>query len=157
LLDLYSLEKGVRNMVFDYPRVGLAAIILNREERVLLGLRKGSHGAGTWSFPGGALEIGETFDRCIEREVREETGLNVTASRPPAHVTNDYFPREGKHYVTIFVRCDYQGGQPQLREPEKCEAWKWYRKEGLPSLDKLFLPVQKIVAEMGVEYLFFRV
>ena len=43
-----------------YPRVGIGVMIQNEEGEILLGLRKGSHGAGEWSFPGGHLEMGET-------------------------------------------------------------------------------------------------
>ncbi len=39
-----------------YPKVGVGVMIM-RENKVLLGLRQGSHGAGEWSFPGGERRI----------------------------------------------------------------------------------------------------
>ena len=58
------------------PKVGLGVCIV-KDNKVLLGKRKGSHGAGTWSFPGGHLEFQETWEKCAKREVLEETGLKI--------------------------------------------------------------------------------
>ena len=43
-----------------HPRVGIAAIV-KKDNKVLLGKRKGSHGSGAWNFPGGHLEFFETL------------------------------------------------------------------------------------------------
>lgn len=53
-------------------------------------------------MPGGHLEFGETFEQCAEREVREETGLNIDSVRFLT-ATNSIFEETGKHYVTIFM------------------------------------------------------
>ena len=65
-------ERAVRAQA----RVGVA-VIVRRKGHVLMGLRKGSHGAGTWSFPGGHLETGETVTMCAARELLEETGVKI--------------------------------------------------------------------------------
>jgi len=59
---------------------------------------------GKWQFPGGHLEMGESYFACAERETFEETGLRVHAERVIA-ITNDVFDPASKHYVTIFVLC----------------------------------------------------
>ncbi|HEX3438189.1 MAG TPA: NUDIX domain-containing protein, partial [Pseudacidobacterium sp.] len=63
----------------EYPKapiVGVGAIIL-QENKVLLIQRGKEPLKGEWSIPGGALELGETLRQGIQREVREETGLEV--------------------------------------------------------------------------------
>lgn len=63
-------------------------------------------GTGTIQLPGGHLEFGEDIATCAARETLEETGLVVKPAAKIAAVTNDYFAKEGKHYVTLFVWCD---------------------------------------------------
>ena len=82
-------------------RVGVG-VLLVRDGRVLLGERRGSHGAGTWAPPGGHLEDGETVEACARREVAEETGLTPGAVMP-APYSVDPFPELGRRYVTLFV------------------------------------------------------
>src|SRR5215831_6036473 len=80
------------------------AVLVRRGDDVLLTHRKGSHGAGTWAPPGGHLDIGESFEDCAIREVREETGVTITKPRFLA-VTNDIFVDEGRHYATIWLEA----------------------------------------------------
>ncbi len=59
------------------PTVAVAAIVYDREGRVLLVQRGKPPGVGLWSVPGGHLEPAETLVQAVAREVREETGLVV--------------------------------------------------------------------------------
>lgn len=70
---------------------------------------------GTWQFPGGHLEMGESLIACAERETLEETGLKVKGLKVVA-VTNDVFDAQTKHYVTVFVLCqrENENEQPQV-------------------------------------------
>ena len=92
------------------PQVG-TAIIITRDDKVLLMKRKGAHGTGTWSTPGGHLDFGETLDGCAAREAKEEVGLDVTDIRFRT-VTNDVFEEEGKHYITIWMDGKSFSGEP---------------------------------------------
>ena len=82
-------------------RVGVAVIIM-RQNTILLGERIGSHGANTWATPGGHLEFGESVEQCAIREVFEETGLNVSKITK-LDFTNDIFSAENKHYITLSL------------------------------------------------------
>jgi 8-oxo-dGTP diphosphatase len=120
------------------PRVGVGVIVVRRG-LVLLGLRKGSHGAGSWALPGGHLEFGESVEHCAAREVREETGLEISEVASGTY-SNDVF--EEKHYVTLFVVARSEAGEPAVLEPEKCSGWCWFRWSELPQ--PLFQPLASI-------------
>ena len=119
------------------PRIGVGVLVM-RDNRVLLGQRAGSHGAGTWAPPGGHLEYAESIEQCAIREVQEETGLRI-GSMTYGPYTNDVFSAEGKHYVTLFVIAQCPTGDPELLEPAKCTSWQWFSWAELPK--PLFAPL----------------
>ena len=126
------------------PRVGIGVgVLVVHNGLVLLGKRKGSHGAGTWSAPGGRLEFGEDIEDCARRELAEETGLiaSVTELGP---YTNDVFREAKEHFLTVFVVARGIQGVPRNLEPDKCEGWAWFAWDELPS--PLFLPLQNLLA-----------
>lgn len=121
------------SMEHKYPRVGIGVMIQNEKGEVLLGLRQGSHGAGEWSFPGGHLDWGETVFECAKREIKEETGLDVSEGELIS-VADEmrYLISDGKHYVNIGIKVKYQGGEPAVMEPDKCLKWYWFNLDNLP-------------------------
>jgi 8-oxo-dGTP diphosphatase len=80
---------------------------------------------------GGHLEFGESWEDTARREVREETGLEIKNIRFGG-VTNDVFPDEGKHYITIWMISDWESGVEEVREPEKCTELRWCNFDTLP-------------------------
>ena len=125
------------------PQLGIGVLIFNKQNEILLGQRINAHGALTWAAPGGHLELDESFENCAMREVEEETGLIIT---PPTFyaLTNDIFPHENKHYITIFMQATYPEHQElEVREPHKIIKWHWFSMNNL--LTPLFLPLQNIL------------
>jgi len=111
------------------PQVGVGAMVI-RAGKVLLGRRKGAHGAGTYAWCGGHLEFGETLEACARREVREETGLTVVSLKLLC-VSN--IIAYGKHYLDFEFITEVTPDQPQILEPDKIEGWAWYDFDNLPS------------------------
>jgi len=100
--------------VIDRPRIGVGAVLIH-QDKVLLIKRGKEPLRGRWVVPGGTVELGETLEQALVREVQEETGLTV---RPLEVVlVFDRIEREGDavryHYVIIDYLCDYVSGTPR--------------------------------------------
>ena len=96
----------------SHPIVGVGGVVI-RDNFVLL-IRRGREPLkGQWSIPGGMLELGESLNDGVKREVLEETGLKV---RPlEAIAVLDRVENNGKrvqyHYVIIDYVCRPAGGR----------------------------------------------
>jgi len=137
-----GIPEGFEKMIYKQhtPKVGVGVAII-RGAKVLLGLRKGSHGAGEWSLPGGHVDIGEDpVDTCV-REVREETGIKID---PPSPIgwTNDVMIDDGLHYITLFFQTAVPNHvEAELLEEDSAEEWRWFGKSDLP--ENIFMPTKK--------------
>ncbi len=85
---------------------------------------RGGFAAGEYGTTGGHLEFGESFAGGVLREIEEENGIKVKNLKW-LHVSNivKYAP---EHFVDITFSADWESGEPQVREPERCESWAWY-------------------------------
>jgi len=106
----------------ERPIVGIGGVVIH-ENRVLL-IRRGSEPLrGEWSIPGGSLELGETLEQGVVRELLEETELEVRTTgmievferifseRPARHVDGKERPRY--HYVIVDYLCEWLSGEPR--------------------------------------------
>ena len=97
-----------------FPVLGVGAVIVTDDLRVVLVKRRHEPLAGQWSLPGGKLELGETLEAGIAREVREETGLIVDVG-PLIEVFDrillDADGRVQHHFVLVDYLCRVRGGQ----------------------------------------------
>ena len=87
----------------SHPRVGVGAVVL-RDRQVLLVRRGGQPSAGKWSLPGGLVELGETTEDAILRELIEECGLRVRLGGIAGVVNRVVRDADGRvryHYVLI--------------------------------------------------------
>ena len=91
--------------------VGAAAILENG--KILLCRRASGEWKGCWEFPGGKLEAGETAAQAVEREIREELCLQVSAGERLCLVEMEY----PAFYLSMEVYiCKITGGTMNLLE-----------------------------------------
>ena len=129
----------------NFVRVGVASWIINQKGDILMGLRRGSHGSGTWAPPGGHMEFGETPIQTAIRETTEETGIILNSeSVVVVDFTNDIFITKNKHYITIHCISHINTNiTPKVQEPDKCAEWQWFAQNNLPT--NLFLSAENFI------------
>jgi len=98
----------------DQPVVGVGGVVIT-DGRALI-IRRGSEPLkGQWSIPGGTLELGETIVEGVQREMREETGLEVRVLEL-IEVFERIFPGESDrpqyHFVILDYICEIVNGTP---------------------------------------------
>lgn len=99
--------------------VSVAGIVVRDDGRVLVIKRDDN---GHWEAPGGVLELDESFEAGVQREVLEETGLAVTVQR----LTGVY--KNLTHGIVALVyRCRPAGGEPHATE--EAREIRWMTKE----------------------------
>lgn len=102
-----------------------------KNNKLLLGKRKNCGGAGDWGMPGGHLEFGETLVDGMKREIMEEIGLSPELEL--FQIVNNITSNDGgKHYLHVNFLAVGEYGEPELKEPEFCEEWKWFDLDNLP-------------------------
>ena len=140
-------------------KVGVSIIIFNENNEVLLGKRKGSHGAGLWSIPGGHIEFFETYEVTCDRELREEIGTDLSEGiidnfsvdkYNKIGFSEDFFGDYGdienmKHYTTLYFYIKVNSKMIKIKnmEPEKCEDWYWISIKKLPNPEYMFCDTYK--------------
>jgi 8-oxo-dGTP diphosphatase len=100
-------------------RVGAAAVILDRNGRILL--VRHTYGQLNWELPGGASEPGESIVETVVREIREEVGVAASAQS----LTGIYFDAEKDAHHFVF-RCALEDeAEPEPSSPEISECAYW--------------------------------
>lgn len=121
--------------------VGVGAIVI-KDGRILIGRRMGKNGLGTWSMPGGHLDMGESPEMTAARETLEETGVVVDNIQFIGY-TNDIFPEKEKHYLTLWMAGWWVSGEPHMTATREMDELRWVSLDDLP--DGLFLPLVNLL------------
>lgn len=149
-------KKGqIRKKKVDKVSIGVGVIAFNQDNgKIVVGLRKKTHGENTWALPGGWLEKGESFEECGLRELFEETGikneeiesfklLNTAPYlneikiyvNPPIETEGKVESKEEAKFnlfysATAFVLVKLKKGEEhkaEVKEVDKCSEWKWIK------------------------------
>jgi len=116
------MKRGV-----DYIGVGVGAVLQDGQGRVFLSRRgpQAKNERGLWEFPGGSVEFGETLAHALQREMREEYGIEIEVGEL-LDVVDHILPEEGQHWVSPTYICKLAAGDPSIREPSKCIEIGWF-------------------------------
>lgn len=109
----------MNNVATPHKRIGVGVISNNQgqiliDRRLPVGLM-----AGLWEFPGGKVEINESVEACIERELREELGIDVMVGEHLITIDHQY---SGFSLTLIVHHCRILKGEPQ---PLECAEVRW--------------------------------
>ena len=132
------MPKIVQREFPDTPLVGVGAVIVENG-RVLLVRRGQEPLKGKWSLPGGMLELGESLQEGVVREVKEETGLTVEPVEL-IELLDRVHREEGRvrfHYVIADYLCRVVGGS--LRAASDADAVRWVERTQWHSHSALLL------------------
>jgi ADP-ribose pyrophosphatase YjhB (NUDIX family) len=114
-------------------RPGVAGIVLNAREEVLLHYRAAEEG---WAPPSGSVEPGEDVTSALRRELWEETRLEVSIERFAGLYSDPQFqivrPKGSApiHFVTSLFLC--RAGEAEVRGSSEGAAWEWFAPDRLP-------------------------
>lgn len=114
-----DLNKGSKRLLLV-----AACALIDADGRILLARRpEGKQLAGLWEFPGGKVEIGETPEECLVRELREELGIEtkIACLAPLTFASHSY---DDFHLLMPLYVCRRFSGIPQ---PKEAQTLKWVK------------------------------
>lgn len=124
--DLFSGYRG-----YATPLLICRAAVFDEDHQILM-VREAAD--GKWTLPGGWVDVGESPAESVEREVREESGYLVRASKLAAvydKLRHEHPPTPDHAYILFFL-CDLLGGEPTT-SVETSEVG-WFSLDRLPEL-----------------------
>ena len=119
------------NTVTRFQLRSASHLFLVRDDKILLGRRKGAWKAGYYSVPAGHLDGEETAAGAMLREAKEETDVEMERSDLRlVHVSH----RKALEceYIDFFFEAIKWKGNPKIMEPDKCDDLSWYKFNALP-------------------------
>jgi len=111
----------------NQPIAGVGAVIVC-SGKILLEKRKSAPGRGKWTIPGGLVELGESAEQTVIREVKEETNLKVEQPKlidVVNNITLDKNDRIKYHFVIILFSAVLSDNPKKARASDDAEELKW--------------------------------
>lgn len=133
----------------DRPIIGVGALVVE-DGKILLVRRATEPLKGEWSLPGGVVEVGETLEQAVLREVREETGIETVVRGDSIAVFERIMPdNDGRvrfHYVLHDYLCGPSHGE--ARAGDDVDQARWFTR---PEVEAL--PMQSFTRELILRHL----
>jgi len=122
------------------PILAVSAAIV-RDGRVLIARRARPPAHGVYTLPGGGVEVGESLQEAVSREIMEETGLTIEPVGLAGYrerIARDGEGRIEQHFVILPFAARWIAGEPVLNEELAEARWLYPRElDGLPTTEGL--------------------
>ena len=130
------IRKTSKNPAVKALKITTCAVIRKGDKFLLVRRKMGKYHGGLWTFPGGRPDARETADQAVKREVREETGLEVSVQNLlfAYAMKNDHPTERGQHpYIGIlFYRC--KPLTQKVTPGDDADRFAWMTLEGMKAL-----------------------
>lgn len=135
------------------PRLGVGAVIQNENNEILLVLRNRSPEKGTWSIPGGKVDLYEYLESCVIREVKEEVNLDIEV-KGLLTTAETIRAEDGEHWVSVIYDTIVRSGEAcNMEKDGAIGAVRWFPIDQLPdNLACFTVPaIEKLRERAGLE------
>lgn len=110
--------------------IPVSAGIIKKDNLILVGQRPENHTlAGLWEFPGGKIELGESPEQALARELQEELGIQASVGDLKIACTHSY---SDTGIIILFYEILFWKGEPKTKHHDKL---KWVKPSDLPQMN----------------------
>jgi 8-oxo-dGTP diphosphatase len=138
------------------PKVGVGIIVTRTKEgntQVLLNQRTGALGEHYWAGGGGHVELGESLEAAVLRELREEAGTDLKVTNVRFICALNFTQLSPHHYVGIEFAAEWVSGEAVNCSPTETSDWGWFSLDKLPA--PMFPPTQDCITALASGKTFF--
>lgn len=123
------------------PATTNALILENEKGEILLVKRKYPPKKGLWDLPGGFIELGETLEESVKREIKEELGIEIKNFQYLGSYTGNYLYRDINYQTLCFV---FKGNitDQKISPGDDAESFKFFPKTKIPFPQIAFIEVK---------------
>ncbi|MBQ7503604.1 NUDIX hydrolase [bacterium] len=120
------------------------AVIIRKDNKILL-IEHHKNSQYYWLLPGGGLEYQEDIKACAERELKEETNLDIKVG-DLAFISEAINPDGSRHLIQLVFFAEQTGGELKLGDEERLHSLRYIDISELESL-QMYPPVAKHIIE----------
>lgn len=120
-------------MTQQLPRLAVGAVIVNERSEILLVLRNRNPEKDTWSIPGGKVDLYETLEQTVIREIKEEVDLDIEVERFLC-MAETIRPESQEHWLSVIYLTRIVAGEARnMEEGGAIREVKWFPLDNLPT------------------------